>query len=66
LKQSEEIFTNILTPFLTTKNIYKISSAFGTIADAKFLQKVFFDDELDDDLSKLIEAMDYYTQFHFN
>jgi len=66
LKQSEEIFTNILTPFLTSKNIYKVSSAFGTIADAKFLQKVFFDNDLDEDLGKLIEAMDYYTQFHFN
>jgi len=66
LKQSEEIFTNILMPHLTTKNIYRISSAFGTIADAKFLQRVFYDEQLDDDLGKLIEAMDYYTQFHFN
>jgi len=65
-KQSEEIFTNILAPFMTTKNIYRISSAFGTIADSKFLQRVFFDDTLDEDLGKLIEAMDYYTQFHFN
>jgi len=66
LKQSEEIITNILAPFLTTKNIYRISSAFGTLADAKFLQRVFYDETLDEDLGKLIEAMDYYTQFHFN
>jgi len=66
LKQSEEIFTNILAPHLTTKNIYRISSAFGALADAKFLQRVFYDETLDEDLGKLIEAMDYYTQFHFN
>jgi len=66
LKQSEEIFTNILTPYLTSKNVYRISSAFGTIADAKFLKRVFFNNDLDDDLGKLVEAMDYYTQFHFN
>jgi len=66
LRQSEEIFTNILAPYLTTRNIYRVSSAFGSIADAKFLLRVFFDNELDEDLGKLIEAMDYYTQFHFN
>jgi len=66
LRQSEEIFTNILAPHLTTKNIYRISSAFGALADAKFLQRVFYDESLDEDLGKLIEAMDYYTQFHFN
>jgi len=65
LKQAEEIITNILVPHLTTKNLFKISSAFGCIADSNFLSKVFEDESLDEELGKLIEAMDYYTQFHF-
>jgi len=66
LRESEEIITNVLAPYLTSKNLFRVASAFGTLADAKFLQRVFYDDTLDDDLGKLVDAMDYYTQFHFN
>jgi len=65
-KESEEILTNLLTPHLTPKNLFKISSSFGCIADAKFLLKVFEDITLEEELEKLIDAMDYYTQFHYD
>jgi len=44
----------------------RISQAFGSIADVKFLITVFDNDELEEDLDKLIDAMEYYTQFHYH
>jgi len=65
LREAEEIITNLLAPHLTAKNLFRISSAFGTIADSKFLSRVFNDDSLEEELEKLIDAMEYYTQFHY-
>jgi len=42
LREAEEILTNLLAPFLTSKNLFRISSTFGVLADAKFLSRVFF------------------------
>jgi len=66
LKKAEEVITNLLAPHLTSKNMLRISSAFGCIASADFLFKVFKKPELEDDLDKLIDAMEYYTQFHYH
>jgi len=66
LKKAEEVITNLLAPHLTPKNMLKISQAFGCIADVKFLITVFKNDDLEDDLDKLIDAMEYYTQFHYH
>jgi len=66
LKKAEEVITNLLAPNLTSKNMLKISQAFGCIADVKFLVTVFKNEELEPDLDKLIDAMEYYTQFHYN
>jgi len=66
LKKAEEVITNLLAPHLTSKNMLKISSAFGCIADANFLVMVFLSPQLEPDLDKLIDAMEYYTQFHYH
>jgi len=66
LKKAEEVITTLLAPHLTPKNTLKISQAFGCIADVKFLATVFRNDELEEDLDKLIDAMEYYTQFHYH
>jgi len=66
LKKAEEVITNLLAPHLTSKNMLRISQAFGCIADVKFLLIVFNNDELEEDLDKLIDAMEYYTQFHYH
>jgi len=66
LKKAEEVITNLLAPHLTPKNMLRISQAFGCIADVKFLMTVFNNDELEEDLDKLIDAMEYYTQFHYH
>eukprot|EP01129_Flabellula_baltica_P017588 TRINITY_DN9792_c0_g1_i1.p1 TRINITY_DN9792_c0_g1~~TRINITY_DN9792_c0_g1_i1.p1 ORF type:complete len:320 (-),score=90.58 TRINITY_DN9792_c0_g1_i1:46-1005(-) len=65
LRDAEEIITNILAPFLRPKNMFRISAAFGILADASFLDHVFQDPEIEPDLEKLIDAMEYYTQFHY-
>jgi len=66
LKDAEEIITNILAPYLRPKNMFRISAAFGILADAQFLNHVYTDPEMETDLEKLIDAMEYYTQFHYN
>jgi len=65
LREAEEILTNLLAPFLTSKNLFRISSTFGVLADAKFLSRVFSDQSYDEELEKLVDAMEYYTQFHY-
>jgi len=66
LREAEEVLTDILAPHLTAKNLFRISFSFGLIADAKFLNKIFTDATYDEELEKLVDAMEYYTQFHFN
>jgi len=66
LKKAEEVITNLLAPHLTAKNMLRISSAFGCIANADFLLIVFRNNQLEEDLDKLIDAMEYYTQFHYH
>jgi len=66
LKEAEETLTNLLAPFLTPKNLFRISSVFGTLADYQFLETVFADETLEEELDKLINAMEYYIQFHYH
>jgi len=66
LKEAEETLTNLLAPFLTPKNLFRISSVFGTISDYQFLETVFADQVLEEELDKLINAMEYYIQFHYH
>jgi len=65
LREAEEILTNLLAQYLQPKNLYRLSSSFGVLADAKFLSRVFSDDTFDEELEKLVDAMEYYTQFHY-
>jgi len=65
LKKAETVITNLLAPHLTPKNMFRISSTFGYLANAEFLEKVFKDASLEEELEKLIDAMEYYTQFHY-
>jgi hypothetical protein len=66
LKKAEEIVTNLLAPQLTSKNMIRISASFASIANRNFMEHVYADAELEPDLEKLIDAMEYYTQFHYH
>lgn len=65
-KKAEEVITNLLAPHLKAKNMIRITQTFSAIANRDFLSKVYQDDELEPDLENLIDAMEYYTQFHFH
>lgn len=65
LSEGERIITELLQPHLSPKNMFRLASTFGYLGSQKFLEKAFSDDELDEELEKLIDAMEYYTQFHF-
>jgi len=66
LKKSEEIITNLLAPYLSSKNMLKISETFSVLSNEKFLNSVFRNQTLEPELDKLIDAMEYYTQFHYH
>jgi len=66
LKKAEEILTNILAPYLSSKNMLRISAIFGSIANIEFLYPAFKNPSSEEDLDKLIDAMEYYTQFHYH
>lgn len=65
LSDGERIITELLQPHLKPKNMFRLASTFGYLGSQKFLEKAFSDEELDEELEKLIDAMEYYTQFHF-
>jgi len=66
LKKAEEILTNLLAPYLSSKNMLRISAIFGSVASVEFLFPAFKSPSSEEDLDKLIDAMEYYTQFHYH
>jgi len=66
LKKSEEVITNLLAPYLSSKNMLKISETFSLLSNEKFLNEVFRNQSIAPELEKLIDAMEYYTQFHYH
>jgi len=65
LKQAEKVITELLAPHMAGKNMMKLQMIFQTVANVKFLETVFYNESVSDELEKLIDAMDYYTQFHY-
>jgi len=65
LGEGERIITELMQPHLSPKNMFRLASTFGYLGSQKFLEKAFSDMELDEELEKLIDAMEYYTQFQF-
>jgi hypothetical protein len=66
LKEAERIIIELLSPHIQTKNMMRLTSVFSTVGNLKFLETIFYDDSIEDELEKLIDAMDYYTQFHYH
>lgn len=66
LTEARTIIQNLMTPHLQTKNVYRLTSIFDTVASYDFLEAVFFDDKSEANLQKLVDAMDAYTQFHYD
>jgi len=65
LKTAEKVITDLLGPHIGGKNMMRLASIFATVANVKFLETVFYNESVSDELEKLIDAMDYYTQFHY-
>jgi len=66
LQSAQKIIVELLSPHITSKNMMRLTSVFGTVGNLKFLETIFYNDSIEDDLEKLIDAMDYYTQFHYH
>jgi len=66
LLEAQRIIIELLSPHLKAKNMMCLTSIFSTIGNLKFLETIFYDDSIEEELEKLIDAMDYYTQFHYS
>jgi len=66
LQEAQKIIVELLSPHITSKNMMRLTSIFGIVGNLKFLETIFYDDSIEDELEKLIDAMDYYTQFHYH
>jgi len=66
LQEAQKIIIELLSPHIKPKNMMRLTSVFGTVGNLKFLETIFYDDSIEDELEKLIDAMDYYTQFHYH
>jgi len=62
--QAEEELVRKIQPYISPKNLANIHFLFETIATGPFLQKVFSDTELADELDELDDVITAYTQFH--
>jgi hypothetical protein len=51
---------------MSAKNNFRLAQTFGYLGSADFLKKAYADDSMESELEKLIDAMEYYTQFHYN
>lgn len=66
LVEAQRIIIDLLAPHIQTKNMMRLTNIFSTVGNLKFLETIFYDDSIEDELEKLIDAMDYYTQFHYH
>lgn len=65
-KEAEAIITTLLGPHLSPKNMFRLASTFSFLGSAAFLGKAFEDASVEADVEKLVDAMDYYTQFNYD
>eukprot|EP00026_Physarum_polycephalum_P011604 Phypoly_transcript_11839.p1 GENE.Phypoly_transcript_11839~~Phypoly_transcript_11839.p1 ORF type:complete len:351 (+),score=56.21 Phypoly_transcript_11839:76-1128(+) len=63
-RQAEDELTRKIQPYVSPKNLANIHFLFETVANGPFLQKVFSDPELADELDELDDVITSYTQFH--
>eukprot|EP01126_Amoeba_proteus_P027737 TRINITY_DN2747_c0_g1_i2.p1 TRINITY_DN2747_c0_g1~~TRINITY_DN2747_c0_g1_i2.p1 ORF type:complete len:164 (+),score=37.40 TRINITY_DN2747_c0_g1_i2:538-1029(+) len=66
LLAAQKIIIELLAPHISSKNMMAITNTFSTVGNLKFLETIFYDESIEDELEKLIDAMDYYTQFHYH
>jgi hypothetical protein len=65
-KDAEGIITTLLNPHLSPKNMFRLASTFSFLGSSSFLGKAFEDASVEADVEKLVDAMDYYTQFNYD
>eukprot|EP01126_Amoeba_proteus_P011662 TRINITY_DN1474_c0_g1_i1.p1 TRINITY_DN1474_c0_g1~~TRINITY_DN1474_c0_g1_i1.p1 ORF type:complete len:305 (-),score=72.94 TRINITY_DN1474_c0_g1_i1:69-983(-) len=66
LQTAQKVIVDLMSPHISSKNMMSLTNIFSTIGNLKFLETIFYDDSIVDELEKLIDAMDYYTQFHYH
>jgi len=66
LREVEKITSNILKPHLQPKSLNRIKVVFDYLASTDFLMKVWNTPNIYDDLFQLVNAMNRYTQFHYD
>jgi len=66
LREVEKITSNMLKPHLQPKSLNRLKVVFDYLASTTFLTKVWNTPNIYDDLFQLVNAMNRYTQFHYD
>jgi len=66
LREVEKITSNMLKPHLQPKSLNRLKVVFDYLASTAFLTKVWNTPNIYDDLFQLVNAMNRYTQFHYD
>jgi len=64
-KEAEKELIQRLQPYMTPKNLNNLHFVFDSLTNSAFLQRVFDDTEIPDELDEIDDAITAYTQFHF-
>eukprot|EP01130_Rhizamoeba_saxonica_P005782 TRINITY_DN228_c0_g1_i1.p1 TRINITY_DN228_c0_g1~~TRINITY_DN228_c0_g1_i1.p1 ORF type:complete len:327 (-),score=62.74 TRINITY_DN228_c0_g1_i1:132-1064(-) len=65
MRTAQDQLTTLLESQLKAKNVMLIASTFALLADAEFLHRTIMDDSLTLEMERLVEAMEFYTYFHY-
>lgn len=62
----ERILHDMLEPHLKPNSLKRLGRIFGLLGSEEFLRRAWADDDLEEERDLLTDAMNRYTQFHFN
>jgi hypothetical protein len=65
IREAKERMCAKLQPYLTPKNIENLRFLSDTLSNAKFLESVYTDPDLPEELDEIDDVITSYTQFHF-
>jgi len=65
MQEAQKILENILANHMGGKNMLRLAAIFQVVGDAKFMEVIMYKESVEPELEKLIDAIDFYTQFHW-
>lgn len=64
LKVIEEILTDFFQPYLSSKNMFRITYVFGYLSSPTFLKRLIEEEDFEEDLYTFYDFLEFYSQFN--